>query len=295
MTGTARSAERGRDPSGRRHPAARQGRHRPLAVRLDRAARAVQAGGPRRHERPARGGDLLEPRRRASLQGDGLAHRRRRRALGRGPRRPAEHDRRRVRRVRRGAAQGPARDRGARRTRDHRHGPGPDRHLGLRRAPGSGAASRRPGGLGRRLAPQGARLEPVREPGHGPALRRRPQPDGAARGRGHAPRRRAGHHGRVRPSPRARPAAARRRQAARHPPARGPSFTLDGNAVQWQKWSLRVGFNHREGMVLHTVAYDGRSVAHRLSFAEMVVPYRDPTTDHYRRTRSTSASGASGS
>ena len=64
----------------------------------------------------------------------------------------------------------------------------------------------------------------------------------------------------------------------------GPSFTLDGNAVQWQKWSLRVGFNHREGMVLHTVAYDGRSVAHRLSFAEMVVPYRDPTTDHYRRT-----------
>ena len=25
-------------------------------------------------------------------------------------------------------------------------------------------------------------------------------------------------------------------------------------------------------------------MAHRLSFAEMVVPYRDPTTDHYRRT-----------
>jgi primary-amine oxidase len=64
----------------------------------------------------------------------------------------------------------------------------------------------------------------------------------------------------------------------------GPSFTLDGNAVSWQKWTLRVGFNYREGMVLHTVAYDGRPVAHRLSFAEMVVPYRDPTTDHYRRT-----------
>jgi primary-amine oxidase len=64
----------------------------------------------------------------------------------------------------------------------------------------------------------------------------------------------------------------------------GPSFTLDGNHVSWQKWSLRVGFNHREGMVLHTLAYDGRPVAHRLSFAEMVVPYRDPTTDHYRRT-----------
>ena len=64
----------------------------------------------------------------------------------------------------------------------------------------------------------------------------------------------------------------------------GASYTVDGHLVRWQKWSVRVGFNHREGMVLHTLAYDGRPVAHRLSFAEMVVPYRDPTTDHYRRT-----------
>ncbi|WP_135455471.1 primary-amine oxidase [Mycobacterium sp. DL99] len=68
----------------------------------------------------------------------------------------------------------------------------------------------------------------------------------------------------------------------------GPSFTLDGNLLRWQNWSLRVGFNHREGMTLHTVRYrDGevnRSVAHRMSFAEMVVPYRDSSVDHYRRT-----------
>jgi primary-amine oxidase len=68
----------------------------------------------------------------------------------------------------------------------------------------------------------------------------------------------------------------------------GPSFTLDGNHLQWQNWALRIGFNHREGMTLHAVSYrDGawvRSVAHRLSFAEMVVPYRDPSADHYRRT-----------
>jgi primary-amine oxidase len=64
----------------------------------------------------------------------------------------------------------------------------------------------------------------------------------------------------------------------------GVSFTLDGNLLRWQKWSLRLGFNPREGLILHRLAYDGRSVAHRLSFAEMVVPYRDPTTDHYRRT-----------
>jgi primary-amine oxidase len=68
----------------------------------------------------------------------------------------------------------------------------------------------------------------------------------------------------------------------------GASFSLDGNLLSWQKWSLRIGFNYREGLVLHTVGYeDGgrtRSVAHRLSFAEMVVPYRDPTPAHYRRT-----------
>jgi primary-amine oxidase len=68
----------------------------------------------------------------------------------------------------------------------------------------------------------------------------------------------------------------------------GASFTLDGNLLAWERWSLRVGFNGREGLVLHTLGIeDGgrvRSVAHRLSFAEMVVPYRDPTTDHMRRT-----------
>jgi len=68
----------------------------------------------------------------------------------------------------------------------------------------------------------------------------------------------------------------------------GVSFALDGNLLTWQRWSLRIGFNPREGMVLHTVGYedDGRvrPIAHRLSFAEMVVPYRDPTGEHERRT-----------
>jgi primary-amine oxidase len=68
----------------------------------------------------------------------------------------------------------------------------------------------------------------------------------------------------------------------------GVGFTLDGNLLSWQNWQLRLGFNHRESLVLHQVAFqDGqrlRSVAHRLSFAEMVVPYRDASPDHYRRT-----------
>jgi primary-amine oxidase len=68
----------------------------------------------------------------------------------------------------------------------------------------------------------------------------------------------------------------------------GVSFTLDGHGLRWQKWRMRLGFNYREGLVLHTVGYEGgggvRPIAHRMSFAEMVVPYRDPSPDHYRRT-----------
>jgi len=68
----------------------------------------------------------------------------------------------------------------------------------------------------------------------------------------------------------------------------GPGFTLDGRLLSWQDWQLRLGFNHREGLVLYQVAFrDGerwRPVAHRLSFAEMFVPYRDASPDHYRRT-----------
>ncbi len=68
----------------------------------------------------------------------------------------------------------------------------------------------------------------------------------------------------------------------------GPSFTLDGRLLRWQRWSMRLGFNYREGLVIHTLGYEDegrvRPIAHRLSFAEMVIPYRDPTSEHYRRT-----------
>jgi primary-amine oxidase len=68
----------------------------------------------------------------------------------------------------------------------------------------------------------------------------------------------------------------------------GVDFTLSGRLLCWQNWELRLGFNHREGLVLHSVGFRDagrlRPVAHRLSFAEMIVPYRDATADHYRRT-----------
>lgn len=68
----------------------------------------------------------------------------------------------------------------------------------------------------------------------------------------------------------------------------GVSFTVEGTELKWQKWSMRLGFNYREGPVIYQVKYDDngtvRDVAHRMSFAEMVVPYRDGSFDHYRRT-----------
>ncbi|MGY1664038.1 primary-amine oxidase [Geodermatophilus sp. SYSU D00705] len=61
----------------------------------------------------------------------------------------------------------------------------------------------------------------------------------------------------------------------------GPSFTLDGNLLTWEGWQLRVGFDAREGLTLHQIGFeDGgrlRSVVHRASIAEMVVPYADPS------------------
>ncbi|MDQ4490599.1 primary-amine oxidase [Sinomonas sp. ASV486] len=86
--------------------------------------------------------------------------------------------------------------------------------------------------------------------------------------------------------------------------AEGPSFTVTGgNHVEWERWSLDVGFDVREGLVLHNIAFDdasaGQGAGHstgqgtgqpgdprparrrrildRASIAEMVVPYGDPS------------------
>lgn len=52
----------------------------------------------------------------------------------------------------------------------------------------------------------------------------------------------------------------------------GPSFDVNGGHVSWQKWAFRVSFNAREGLVLHDLAYAGRSIVARASFVEMAVP-----------------------
>ncbi len=64
----------------------------------------------------------------------------------------------------------------------------------------------------------------------------------------------------------------------------GPSFTVDGNLVRWQKWSLRVGMDPLEGLVLWRVGYDDgdrvRPILYRVSVSEMVVPYGHPGPMH---------------
>jgi primary-amine oxidase len=60
----------------------------------------------------------------------------------------------------------------------------------------------------------------------------------------------------------------------------GVSFAVDGWEVRWQKWRFRLGFNAREGLVLHTIGYEDngrlRPVIHRASVAELLIPYGDP-------------------
>ena len=67
----------------------------------------------------------------------------------------------------------------------------------------------------------------------------------------------------------------------------GPSFTVDGWAVEWERWRLRVGFDQREGLLLHDVRFldEGveRRIAHRLSIAELVIPYGDPSPGAHRK------------
>jgi primary-amine oxidase len=67
----------------------------------------------------------------------------------------------------------------------------------------------------------------------------------------------------------------------------GVSFEVEGHHIAWQKWKFRIGFNSREGLVLHTVSYtDGsreRPILHRASISEMVVPYGEPGEQHYRK------------
>lgn len=60
----------------------------------------------------------------------------------------------------------------------------------------------------------------------------------------------------------------------------GPSFTIRGNAVEWQKWSFHLGFSWREGLIIYNLGYEDkgrvRPVLYRAALAEIIVPYAEP-------------------
>jgi primary-amine oxidase len=60
----------------------------------------------------------------------------------------------------------------------------------------------------------------------------------------------------------------------------GTSFTVEGNEIRWQKWRFRVSMHPLDGLVLHTVTIDDRSVLHRAGLGEMVVPYGESSPGH---------------
>jgi primary-amine oxidase len=66
----------------------------------------------------------------------------------------------------------------------------------------------------------------------------------------------------------------------------GPSFTIDDDGVlHWLGWSLQIGFDQREGLVLHNIGIEDagvrRPVLYRASIAEMMVPYGDPSPQRW--------------
>lgn len=63
------------------------------------------------------------------------------------------------------------------------------------------------------------------------------------------------------------------------------SVTQEGTShtLNWQKWSFRVGFNQREGMVLYDVRYEGRNLFYRLSLSDMNIPYADPRHPFHKK------------
>ena len=67
----------------------------------------------------------------------------------------------------------------------------------------------------------------------------------------------------------------------------GASCSIEGWKVNWERWNFRVGWDQREGLVIHDVRFDDngveRRIGYRLSIAELVIPYGDPSQGTYRK------------
>ncbi len=64
----------------------------------------------------------------------------------------------------------------------------------------------------------------------------------------------------------------------------GPGFEVDGYAISWENWQLRISMHPVHGLVLHQVGYNDngelRPILYRAALADMVVPYGDTDPMH---------------
>lgn len=69
----------------------------------------------------------------------------------------------------------------------------------------------------------------------------------------------------------------------------GVSFKMRGNELTWGGYTMHIGFNYREGIVISDVRIDDpyekreRTLFNRISVVEMVVPYGNPDTPHHKK------------
>lgn len=69
----------------------------------------------------------------------------------------------------------------------------------------------------------------------------------------------------------------------------GVSFKMNGNQLSWCGFSMHIGFNYREGIVLSDVRVEDpyenreRTLFNRISVVEMVVPYGCPEPPHHKK------------
>ncbi|KFY68604.1 hypothetical protein V496_00947 [Pseudogymnoascus sp. VKM F-4515 (FW-2607)] len=69
----------------------------------------------------------------------------------------------------------------------------------------------------------------------------------------------------------------------------GVSFCMNANELSWCGFSMHIGFNYREGIVLSDIQVDDpyenrqRTIFRRISMVEMVVPYGCPEPPHHRK------------
>ena len=61
----------------------------------------------------------------------------------------------------------------------------------------------------------------------------------------------------------------------------GVGFSVEDNLISWEGWSLRASIDPIEGLALHQVSLNDRSIFYRAGLSDMVVPYGSSDPMHW--------------